>query len=617
MPKGYEKADSPVGGICDAIRAGVPLARAAKLGGISVQTLLRWDAESPVVHAQLEAAQAAARAPQPRELPPGWAEAVAISAGTDAPEPTPSPEADRWARIREEAAALAPGLAGLYRWVDGLLASKGFPPTSPWWRSTLEAFWASDARWLVILAGRGAGKSSTLCRIAVVEALFAERSVPPGQTWIWPFLSVLKADARRRLDEIEAILKALGVEAKRSTPEGVPTLSCVDATGNQIAFVSIAATVAGVSGPSAIGFVGDEVAKWRDEDTGANPAAEVIKSGRQMFRGRAGIHGYLVSSAWGEFGIHHEMVTAGDTALTRVARLGDEGYATAMDGFARAAAYEQDAGKRAEIEAHARGLTPQSSAIPTFLANPTITPESTRADEPDVATWLREVASVPTGEQGAGFFDSDRLRAACELRVEHGSGECFAGIDTGAKRNPAALAIVERITLHDGAVRYRPVLLRKWTPTMGAPLDLRLVVLPEMARICRAHGCWEWHSDGWASDAIDLVAAEHGMSTRYVSTSTVHDDQYVPVDAAINRGEVALGASLHGLDEAVRQLRAVKRAPRGDAGWRMILPEEGPDHGELGQVLVRALAAAGAGRVEPVAFDGLMGSGGRYAGLRG
>ena len=174
MPKGYEKADSPVGGICDAIRAGVPLARAAKLGGISVQTLLRWDAESPVVHAQLEAAQAAARAPQPRELPPGWAEAVAISAGTDAPEPTPSPEADRWARIREEAAALAPGLAGLYRWVDGLLASKGFPPTSPWWRSTLEAFWASDARWLVILAGRGAGKSSTLCRIAVVEALFAE-----------------------------------------------------------------------------------------------------------------------------------------------------------------------------------------------------------------------------------------------------------------------------------------------------------------------------------------------------------------------------------------------------------------------------------------------------------
>ena len=76
-------------------------------------------------------------------------------------------------------------------------------------------------------------------------------------------------------------------------------------------------------------------------------------------------------------------------------------------------------------------LVRQLGAAQFELANPTITPESTRADEPDVSTWLREVASVPTGEQGAGFFDPDRLRVACELRVEHGSGQCFAGIEIG------------------------------------------------------------------------------------------------------------------------------------------------------------------------------------------
>ena len=49
------------------------------------------------------------------------------------------------------------------------------------------------------------------------------------------------------------------------------------------------------------------------------------------------------------------------------------------------------------------------------------------------------------------------------------------------------------------------------------------------------------------------------------------------------------------IEKAVEQLRQVRRGQDGKA----IVPHQGVEHGELGQVLARALAHAGAGQTPP------------------
>ena len=63
--------------------------------------------------------------------------------------------------------------------LDRALVAAGFPPTSPWWRRELERFLRSGRRRWVIRAGRRAGKSSTLCRLAVAVALLYQLVARP------------------------------------------------------------------------------------------------------------------------------------------------------------------------------------------------------------------------------------------------------------------------------------------------------------------------------------------------------------------------------------------------------------------------------------------------------
>lgn len=522
--------------------------------------------------------------------------------------------ADRWQTLRDEAAKLGPGMFGILLYVDGLLVSKGHPPMSLWWRETLREFYASGKRWCILLVGRGGGKSTTLERCALVEAIFAEREMPPGQTWIWPFLSVKKSDARRRLDELESLLSVLGIEYNRSSPEGDPTIAFPDAAGNPVAFVSIAATIAGVSGPSAIGVTCDEEEKWRDLDTGANPATEVLRSIRQMFRTRPNIRGYRCSSKWTDANTHFESVKKGDTPAHFVAKLGVEGLRVALDGLERAATVEDEIGNAtgaAKIRQHAATLAESDFRIPTFVANPTHDIAVGRIEEPDVDTWLREVCSAGEGGIEGDVFDAALLVKATTVPRHPGKGERFAAIDTGAKKNPAALAIVERVE-HRGRYQWRPILLRQWVRQAGElPLDLRGKVLPEMARLITLHGCLPaWWSDGWSGHDVELVGAEYGLETTFVSTSTTYRDICAPFESALSleQGDAVALSGCENVEAAVAQLRGVRRSANGGVVW----PEVGREHGELAQVLLRAMAHAGIAElagVEPDALGGWVSSG--------
>src|ERR1019366_409857 len=151
------------------------------------------------------------------------------------------------------------------------LVARGFPAVSTWWLETLIRFYSSGRRQLVLRVGRRGGKSSTLCRIAVLEALFGQHIIPPGDVGVVAIISVSRDEAAQRLRTIRAILDALGIKYR-------PIESGIELEGRPVVFKTFAASVAGVSGFTCVCAIADEVAKWRDADTGANPASEVLAS---------------------------------------------------------------------------------------------------------------------------------------------------------------------------------------------------------------------------------------------------------------------------------------------------------------------------------------------------
>ncbi len=576
------------------LRGGGERLSAARAANVELATFLRWIDEAPptLVRDRVEAAENAARSEGVRPAP--FAPATGRA----------KKEGDRWAIVRDDAAKLGPGLFGLLLWVDALLTSKGFPPLSPWWRWTLGAFYALGIRWLVLLVGRRGGKSSTLCRVAVVEAIFGDHVLSPGDPLVWPIFSTDMAEARGRLRMIAAVLGVLGIEYAEGTIQGRPRITTTTIAGAPLEFRVYPATVAGASGFTAPGVTCDEEAKWRDEESGANPAREVLRAVRPTMATQPRAHGYRCSSAFAESGTHHEAVTSGDGALQVVARLGPF-LDDARAGFYRVADLEVDPDAAHAIREHADALTESSTAIPSWVANPTIDPVATRVDEPDLLTWLREYGSVSSSAGEAIFFDAIHLARATSLTFR-GAGDCFCALDPGTRRNAFALAIVRRIWIGASFV-FVPVVLRQWIPVPGAPLDLRLVVLPEAAKLARSFGCDAWITDAHALTDVEIVGAEHGLATVVRAENEAFEREGRPVRDALHRGTVAL-SGCEGVEELIAELRGVRSKLAGGR-QAMTWPESGDLHGDLARAWVSACAAAGAGIevVEPIGIATLPG----------
>lgn len=325
-----------------------------------------------------------------------------------APTPANAPSAHDWTTI----AADTDPFARLVR-LDERLVSGGFVPMSDWWRHDLAKFYESGKRWGVYLVGRGGGKSTTLTRVSVAETMFTSRAIPPGQSWIWPFISASTGDARRRIVEIATILGRLAINFEPSSPQGQPTISTFDACNNPVAFVALAGTIAAVSGPSSVGATVDEEQKLRDKNN-VNPAREIIISLVETFRARAGIRAIRCSSAFSRDGSHASSIAEGDTMTNHIGRIGAPFLAAAVDGFAEVARWEEQRGDRPTAERlrkYAATLTAESPRIPTWLANPTITAVASRIEVNAVPPnaldglsrsdyWLRENGSVLADDFG-------------------------------------------------------------------------------------------------------------------------------------------------------------------------------------------------------------------------
>ena len=363
----------------------------------------------------------------------------------------------------------------------------------------------------------------------------------------------------------------------------------------------------------------DESAKWRrDSAAQTDSADEVFAAQDSALRGNAHAHVYCISSAWKTSGPHFEDIEAGDTATRYVARVGEAWLDAARAGFECRAAVS-NATDASELRAYAAALTADSPNVPTWInAGEAYDPrfDPTMLEARNVTIFLREYGSRSSGAGKEGdYFDPLLLDAAERAELPRGVDTYHCAIDTGATRNPATIAIVGRRVCDDDRIRYWIAYLRSWKGSPGAPLDLRLVVLPAMAVEAKRYGCESWWSDGWAGAEVRIVGAERGLATTFVATGDAHTQVYDPARQGLARGHVVLaGHPLAG--EAVAQLRQVSSEAGERGHTRILVPEDSAgDHGDLGVVLVRALAAAGCGQIEE-AEAWIDGPASRYADTR-
>lgn len=365
-------------------------------------------------------------------------------------------DAARQRTARSHAEAVLRGM----RAMEGTLQAAGFPATSAWWREQIVRWYRSGCRQLVVRCGRRGGKSSSLSRVGVVEALFGHHVIPPGDVGVVAIISTRKSEAKARLATIRTILDALGVEYG-------PCDDGIQLVGRPIAFRVFTASITGVSGFTSIFVLCDEVSKWLDRDTGANPATTVLASVRPTMATTPNARIVLSSSPMGMLDAHYDAFALGDT--------------------------------HHQVVAHA----------PTWVANPTVTEAQSRADEPDEHVWLREYAAIPQAEAETSLYSHASIQACTRVAPFNlpplEGAPLVATIDPATRGHAWTLILARR----EGDVR-RVVLARQWQGTSSAPLSPRRV-FEEIAAILEPHGCARVHTDQFAIDPLREIARDAGL----------------------------------------------------------------------------------------------------------
>jgi hypothetical protein len=422
--------------------------------------------------------------------------------------------------------------------LESALAAKGFPALSPWWRAELESFYAEGKRQLVLRVGRRGGKSSTLCRVAVLEALFGEHRVTPGDLGIVAVISVNRDEAAQRLRTIRGILDALGVRHR-------PIDGGIELEGRPVAFKVFTASVAGVSGFTAICVFCDEVSKWRDADTGANPATEVLASLRPTMATMPNAKLFLSSSPMGRLDAHAAAFEAGDNDFQSVA-------------FA-----------------------------PTWKAHPALTEEMTRALELDELRWRREYGAQPLEDNEAGVFPStllDRATRAALVIGRENEHRYVAAMDPATRGDAWTFVVGTRRWVGD-VLKRSIVLAKEWKGSPSRPLDPS-IVLGEIAGFCRGYGISTVYSDQASADALRSIGRRHGLSV-VIEPATASNKltRYETLSTHLANGEIELPP-----DPVVRGdlLSVTKRLTPN--GFTIDLPRSGGRHGDYAPAIALALS---------------------------
>jgi hypothetical protein len=334
-----------------------------------------------------EEAEAASVAPVPvvRATP----SAAILRPDEDAPRLQSPREADKWARVREEAAALGPEKIGYLHWVDKACvdARPRLHPMDPVWLDHYCRFYESGKRVDVARKGLRAGGSDSSCRVIVAELLLLEKTLEPNLECVGLVVSAVTKDCEDRFDTIKENLRACGFrelkgrgkededeDGRYRTAGGGNTGNSItlrDAQGNPIEFRISAANEAGVASCTAGAALGDELDLWGKKE-GKNPAKKVVEGLIMRISTVPGAVVHLMSATYDRDSEHAQLIREGDTVRNRVSRLGELGARLDTEARARLAVL---IGSSDPILL-APG-DPMSTDMPTWVCNPTKVPIET------------------------------------------------------------------------------------------------------------------------------------------------------------------------------------------------------------------------------------------------
>ncbi len=345
------------------------------------------------------------------------------------------------------------------RRIAGQLEAAGVPPLSTWWLEQCDRFYSHPtARTLVACVGRGGDKTRTSVVMAIAEVLAGEFRIAPGERHYFTHVSENRDEAAKTLGVLESYLRILHVPFTR-------TGDTIELTEQPRGFRVLACRVGAVSGWRCIGWTADECAKWTDE--GSDPSAEVIASIRAMTVTHSGARGRMISSPLATLGHFFEAWHAGDTAE--------------------------------QLTAHAT----------SWVANPSIGEEQTRALERDPRKWSREYEAIPQEAHEEALFDPaivDRATRAQAGDVPPERGVSYlAAMDPSLGRN-AWTFVIAGLRMVGGRRKASIVLSKEWRAPKGETLD-PAAVLSSIAQLARPYGVSTVLTDQFHAESHATIAA--------------------------------------------------------------------------------------------------------------
>ena len=430
---------------------------------------------------------------------------------------------------------------------DEVLCRRHFPPISHWWKKTLKSFYENPRQRLVVRVGRRGGKSSTLCRVIAAELMYGDHHITPGDIGVFACISVKKGEARERLHTIKSILAALKVDHAHRGDE-------IRIKNRPLAARVYAASFRTAVGMTCVGIVCDEVARWRDEDTGANPAKEVLASVRPSLATMINSHEFLSSSPWSTLDAHYEAYELGNTAE--------------------------------QLTAHA----------PTWVANPTISQARCEQREPDELTREREYGAIPMKAGLSSFFDGYAIEDTidqglhCPLPPETHQ-KLTAGADFGFKRDSSAIAVVAKDS--DGLM-HKLIDYMELKPSVGEPLKPSETVAA-FASVLKRNYLKSVMADHHYREAVSEYLAKNKMGLISAPGGALGNMKvYVNARSLIHQGRVRIPDHA----QLRRDLLEVQHRPTPNGGLRIILPRRtGGGHADLVSAFVLALYQRGGAMV--------------------
>jgi hypothetical protein len=330
--------------------------------------------------------------------------------------------------------------------------------------------------------------------VAINEVVNGVFNIPKGEMHFFALVSVRDEESTKTLLQLKNYLSLLRIAY---TAEG----GVVRLTDLPRGFRVLAANIGAVSGFRCIGYLADELSKWWNSTLNVNPAFEVVSSLNAMCVTHPYAKKMLFSSPMGRLDFHAAMFDRGN--------------------------------EPGQIISHAT----------SWDANPIVSIESTRKEEPNEDRWRREYAAVPmegTEESLISPASIDACTRTGSLTIPREEGVSYvAAMDPAMRGNGWTLGIMGRRMVGDAARRCL-VHCREWRGSSSQPLDPR-AVLAEVRTELQAYGLNAIWTDQREYDSLRAIGEGLGLILQQdVMTAQLKEERAVALERALATHDLEL-----------------------------------------------------------------------------